>query len=138
MRALHAATCWKPPAAKGRSTTKWSHAPRSEAARRGSASAFGARSPLRSRSGLRHRLDRVDDGLIAGAAAVVSGEMGADLFAARNAAAGQQFLRGEQHPRRAVAALQCVARNEPPLRIGDLIRIGPPFDGVAPPPVPFN
>src|SRR5260370_38035185 len=101
MRALHAATCWKPPAAKGRSTTKWSHAPRTEAASRGSASAFVARSPLRSRSGLRHRLDRVDDRLIAGAAAVVSGEVGADLFAARQPAPGLLVLRREQHHRRA-------------------------------------
>src|ERR1700730_15766511 len=109
MRALHAAMGSKPAPARGTSTAKRPHAPRTEAARRGSASAFAARSPFRSRSRLRHRLDRVDDGLIAGAAAVIAREMGTDLFAARNAAAGQQFLRGEQHPRRAVAALQCVA-----------------------------
>src|SRR5258708_28266433 len=99
MRALHAATCWKPPAAKGRSTTKWSHAPRTEAARRGSASAFVARSPLRSRSALRHHLDRVDDGLIAGAAALVSGEIGAALFAAPTAAPSPPVLSWPQPPR---------------------------------------
>src|SRR5258708_38199074 len=99
MRALHAATCWKPPAAKGRSTTKRPHMPRNKATVEGSASAFAARSPLRSRSGLRHRLDRVDDPLIAGAAAVVSGGMGADWFAAPDAAAGPQVLRRAPHPR---------------------------------------
>src|SRR6516164_226029 len=130
MRALHAAMGSKPALARGTSIAKRPHAPRTEAARRGSASAFAARSPLRSRSGLRHRLDRIDDGLIAGATAVIAREMGTDLFAARNAAAGQQFLRGEQHARRAVAALQGVARNERPLQIGDLVRIGHAFDGV--------
>src|ERR1700730_11058951 len=130
MRALHAAMGSKPSPARGTSIAKRPHAPRTEAARRGSASAFAARSPLRSRPGLRHRLNRVDDGLIAGAAAVIARKMRADLFAARNAAAGQQFLRGEQHPRRAVAALQGVARDERLLQIGDLIRIGHAFDGV--------
>src|SRR5262245_52088185 len=130
MRALRAATCWKPPAAKGKSTAKRSHAPRTEATARGNASAFAARSPLRSRPGLRHRLDCVDDGLIAGAAAIIAGEMRADLFAARNAAAGQQFLRGQQQAGRAIAALQGVARDERLLQVGDLVRIGHPFDGV--------
>src|SRR5262249_23230012 len=56
--------------------------------------------------------------------------MRADLFAARNAAPGQQFLRGQQHPRRAVAALQGVARDERFLQIGDLVAIGHAFDSV--------
>src|SRR5215475_7414020 len=89
-----------------------------------------ARSRLRSSPRPRHRLDRVDDRLIAGAAAVIAGEMRADLFAARNAATGEQFLRGQQHARRAIAALQGVARDERLLQIGDLVRIGDPFDGV--------
>src|SRR6266446_6681070 len=130
MRALRGATCSKPPAVRARSTAKRSDALRTEASARGSASAFAARSPLRSRPRLRHRLHRIDDGLIAGAAAVIAGEMRADLFAARNAAVGQQFLRGEQHARRAITALQGVARDERFLQIGDLVRIGHAFDGV--------
>src|SRR5215470_6671671 len=130
MRALRIATCSKPPAAKGRSTAKRSHAPRTEAIARASAFAFAARSPLRSRPDLRHRLHRVDDGLIAGAAAVIAGEMRADLFAAWNAAAGQQLLRGQQHARRAIAALQGVARDERLLQVGDFVRISHAFDGV--------
>src|SRR5262244_2119912 len=130
MRALRGARCPKPPAARGRSTAKRSDAPRSETPARGSAPAFAARSPLHSRPRLRHRLHRIDAGLIAGAAAVIAGEMHADLFAARNAAAGEQFLRGEQHARRAVAALQGVARDERLLQIGDLVRSGHAFDGV--------
>src|SRR5215471_15371394 len=114
MRALRAARCSNPPAATAR----------------GRASACAARSPLRSRPRLRHRLHRIDDGLIAGAAAVIAGEMGPDLFAARNAAAGQQFLRGQQHARRAIAALQGVARDERLLQVGDLVRISHAFDGV--------
>ena len=58
---------------------------------------------------LRHRLDRVDDRLIAGAAAVVAGDVVADFLARRHGAAAQQLLRGEQHAGRAEAALQRVA-----------------------------
>src|ERR1700751_2280721 len=98
MRGLHAAMGSKPAPARGTSIAKRPPAPRTEATAGGSASAFSARSRFRSRPGLRPRLNRVDDGLIAGAAAVIAREMRADLFAARNAAAGQQFLCGEQHP----------------------------------------
>src|SRR5262249_16385607 len=114
MRALRASTCSNPPAATAR----------------GNAPAFAARSPLRSRARLRHRLHRIDDGLIAGAAAVIAGEMRTDVFAARNAAAAPQFLAGEQHALPAVAALQSVARDERLLQIGDLVGIGHAFDGV--------
>src|SRR6516165_10154237 len=130
MRALHAAMGSKPALARGTSIAKRPHAPWTEATARASASAFAARSPLRSRPRLRHRLHRIHDGLIAGAPAVIAREMGADLFAARNAAAGHQFLGGEQHARRAIATLQGVARNERLLQVGDLVRIGHAFDGV--------
>src|SRR5215467_10841887 len=94
------------------------------------ASTFAIRSWFRFRPRSRHRLDGVDDRLISGAAAIIAGEMRADLFAARNAAAGQQFLRGQQHARRAVTALQGVARYEDLLQIGDLVGIGHSLDGL--------
>ena len=63
----------------------------------------------RSEPRLRHRFDRIDDRLIAGAAAVIAGEMLADCLAARHVAAREQFLRADQHAGRAIAALQRVA-----------------------------
>src|SRR5262249_49036810 len=77
----------------------------------------------------RHRLDRVDDGLIAGAPAVIAGEVRADRLAGRNAAATEQLLRGEQHARRAKAALQRVARDEGALQVGELAAVGAALDG---------
>src|SRR5262245_21147714 len=56
--------------------------------------------------------------------------MRTDRFAARNAARCQQFLRAEQHARRAEAALQRVARDEGLLQIGDLAAVGHPLDGI--------
>ena len=53
--------------------------------------------------------DGIDDGVVAGAAAVVAGNLLADFLAARHAAAAQQFLRGQQHAGRTEAALQGVA-----------------------------
>src|SRR5215831_819619 len=94
------------------------------------ASAFAVHSSLRFRPSARHRLHGVDDRLISGAAAIIAGEMRADLLAARNAAARQQFLRGQQHARRTVAALQRVARDECLLQIGDLVGIGHSLDGL--------
>src|SRR4029450_1699557 len=79
-----------------------------------------------------HRLHCIDDGLISGAAAVIAGKMRADLLAGWKAAAGQQFLRGKQHTRRAVAALQRVARDECLLQVRDLVGVGHAFDGVDP------
>src|SRR5262249_30366641 len=79
---------------------------------------------------LRHRCRRVGDRPMPGAAAVIAWEMRADLFAAWSAAAGQQFLRGQQHARRAIAALQGVARDERLLQVGDLVRISHAFDSV--------
>src|SRR6478735_6173116 len=56
--------------------------------------------------------------------------MDAYLFAGRNAAGGQQFLRREQHARRAKSALQRVAGDERLLQIGDLFGIGHALDGL--------
>ena len=65
------------------------------------------------RAALRHRLDGIDDGVVAGAAAVVAGNVLADFLAARRKPrfrlGEQQFLRGQQHAGRAEAALQGVA-----------------------------
>ena len=78
----------------------------------------------------RHRLDRIDDGVIAGAAAVVAGDLLADFLAARHAAAAQQFLRGQQHAGRTEAALQRVALLEGLLQVGDLAGVRHAFDGL--------
>src|SRR5207248_7150303 len=64
------------------------------------------RSP-RARSS-RHRLNRVDDVLVAGAAADVPFERVPDLVLARARILGQEADRGEHHPARAVAALERV------------------------------
>ena len=84
----------------------------------------------RSRPLLRHRLDRIDDRLIAGAAAVVAGDVLADFLAARHAAVAQQLLRGQQHAGRAEAALQRVALLERGLQVGDLAGIRHALDGL--------
>src|SRR6185295_4633112 len=75
-------------------------------------------SPLCAR--LRDGFDRIDDRLIAGAAAVVPRNMLADCVATGHAALGEQVLRGEQHRRRAEAALQRVALAEGVLQVGDI------------------
>ena len=82
----------------------------------------------RSRARPRRALDRVDDGLIAGAATVIAGEMLTDLLAVRRRRLPQQILRRHQHARRAKAALQRVAIAEGGLQIGDLAAVGQPFD----------
>ena len=74
--------------------------------------------------------DRIDDRLIAGAAAVIAGHVRADRFAAGHAAARQKFLRADQHARRAEAALQRVAALERRLQIGDGAGIRQAFDGL--------
>src|SRR5262249_32091492 len=92
--------------------------------------AFAVQSSFCSHACLRHGLYRIDDGLIPGAAAVIAGKVRADLLATRNTTAGQQFLRGKQHARRAIAALQRVACDERLLQIGDLVGVGHAFDRV--------
>src|SRR5262245_66641813 len=71
----------------------------------------------------RDRFHGVDDGLIAGAAAVVAGQMLANGGATDVGAALQQLLGGEQHAGRAIAALQRVALVKSVLQVGDLTGI---------------
>src|ERR1700744_1246668 len=61
--------------------------------------------------------DRIDDRLIAGAAAVVPREMFTDALTIRLALGVQEVLGGHQHPRRAEAALQRVALAERGLEV---------------------
>ena len=75
-------------------------------------------------------LDRVDNGLVAGATAVIAGKMLADLLAVRLGLLLQQILRGHQHSRRAVTALQCIAIAKRGLQIGDLAAVGQSLDGL--------
>src|SRR5712672_866636 len=77
----------------------------------------------------RRAFHRIDDRLIAGAAAVISGKMLADFLAVRFALLLQQILRGHQHARRAVAALKGVAVTKGSLEIGDLTAVGQSLDG---------
>src|ERR1044072_8844637 len=67
-------------------------------------------SPLCAR--LRDGFDRIDDRLIAGATAVIPGNMLADCVATGHAALCEQILRGQQHRGCAEATLQRVALAE--------------------------
>src|SRR6185437_8032823 len=97
--------------------------PRARRRARTSSPGEGARSWLTFLgAGLRNRFDRIDDGLVAGAAAVIAGNVFANVLTARHAVALQQILRGEHHAGRAVAALQGVALLERRLQIGGLAR----------------
>ena len=79
----------------------------------------------------RRGLDRIDDGLIAGAAAVIAGQMLADLLAVRlRHVCLSKILRRHQHARRAEAALQRIAVAKRGLQIGDLAAVGQSFDGL--------
>ena len=73
-------------------------------------------------------LDGVDDGLVAGTAAIVAGKMFANLFSIRTRRLLQQILRRHQHCRRTEAALQRVALPECRLQIGNLATVGDPLD----------
>src|SRR6187397_636045 len=79
---------------------------------------------------LRDGFDRIDDRLIAGAAAVVPRNVLADCVATGYAALGKQVLRGEQHRRRAEAALQRVAPAERILQVGDVARVRHALDSL--------
>src|SRR5689334_6644618 len=85
-------------------------------------------SPLCAR--LRDGFDRIDDRLIAGAAAVVPGNMLADCVATGHAALGEQVLRGEQHRGRTEAALQRVTLAEGILQVRDIARVRHALDGL--------
>src|SRR5438067_385974 len=71
---------------------------------------------------------RVDDGLVAGAAAVVAGDVRADLLAIGLCAGAEQILSGHQHAGRAEAALQRVALVEGLLQRRELLGIREAFD----------
>src|SRR5580765_131045 len=78
----------------------------------------------------RHRLDRVDDRLVAGAAAVVARKIFADLLARGIGQVAQERLRRHQYPRRAESALQRVGEDESALQLLDLARVRKAFHGV--------
>ena len=65
-------------------------------------------------------LDRVNNRLVTGAAAVIATDFVADLLARGRAIARQQFRGGQQHSGRAKAALQRVSLYECFLQIADL------------------
>ena len=81
--------------------------------------AVGRRWPRSARAALGRARDRLDDGVIAGAAAVVGAEGLADGRRVGTRLALQQLVRGEQHARRAEAALQRVLRAEGLLQVGE-------------------
>src|SRR5215468_3301957 len=81
---------------------------------------------------LRHRLHRIDNRVITGAAAVITRQVLADLRAVERPAGCKQFLCGEQHARCAEAALQRVACGKGLLQIGDLALIRHPLDRFDP------
>src|SRR5215217_1585483 len=74
-------------------------------------------------------LDRLDDVVVAGAAADVAVERLADLLLARLRVVGEQLHRRHHHPRRAEAALQAVALAERRLHRVKLAALGEALDG---------
>src|ERR1044071_3496746 len=78
----------------------------------------------------RDGFDGVDDRLIAGAAAVVAGEIFADRITARHAAARKKLLCGQQQRRRAETALQRVATPERILQVRDRAGVRDALDGL--------
>ena len=78
----------------------------------------------------RRGLDRIDDGLVAGTAAIIAGERVTGALLPVRVCWLQQVLRRHQHARRAIAALQRVAVAEGGLQIGDLAAIGQSLDGL--------
>src|SRR5215212_7412121 len=77
-----------------------------------------------------YRLHRVDNGVVAGAAAHVAGESLADIGAAELLAACDELVGGQQHAGGAEAALRGVPGNELALQFGELAAVGHTFDGV--------
>src|SRR5258708_22400875 len=74
-------------------------------------------------------LDRVDNGLIACAAAVIAGQMLTYPLPVRHGFLPQQILCGDKHSWRAKAALQRVAIAKGGLEVGDLAAVGQSFNG---------
>src|SRR5436190_21537773 len=83
-------------------------------------SSFTLLASLGSRPRLRNHLDRIDNRLIAGATAVISGKMRPDRLAIWRGVQRQQLLRSQQHAWRAIAALERIALDKRLLQIVDL------------------
>src|SRR5581483_10393064 len=101
-------------------------------ARRGRRAAFSrSRLALRwfRRAIAQRRLHGVDDGVVAGAAAVVARQKCADVLAAAGRALAQELGRGHEHAWRAEPALQGIALDECLLQVGDLAAVGEALDG---------
>ena len=77
-----------------------------------------------------HVADGVDDGLVAGAAAIVTRDPEPRPARGWRPAASHQFRARHQHARRAVAALQRVAVEEGLLQVAHCARLGQAFDGL--------
>src|SRR5207247_4064290 len=84
---------------------------------------------------LRRPADRADDVLVAGAPADLAGQDLADLGLGRVRVAVEQPARGHHHARRAEAALQAVAFDEPLLDRVELAVFGEVLDGTDRTPV---
>ena len=93
-------------------------------------------SPSKLRSAFRalphHRLDRIDDRLVTGTPAKISGHQFTDIAATGDLARGENLVRRQQHARRAEAALGGVARGERDLQIGQCSAVGQPFNRIDP------
>src|SRR3954470_4310588 len=74
-------------------------------------------------------LDRVDDVLVAGAAAQIAGDAFANLLLGGGGVVGEKADRRHDHARRAVAALEAVLLPEAFLHRMELAVGGEPFDG---------
>src|ERR1700754_19515 len=85
-------------------------------------------STLQLLSRLRRRFHRIDDRMVAGAAAVIAGEMLANLVAVRVKILHKDILCRHQHAGRAVAALERVALAKCRLKIGNLAAVGQSLD----------
>src|SRR3989442_612680 len=79
---------------------------------------------------LRRRGDCSDDVGIAGAPADIAGEAVADLALRSGPAAADQIHRGDQHRRRAEAALKCMVSMEVSTHRRHYRVAGKPFDGL--------
>src|SRR5690606_6655830 len=75
-------------------------------------------------------LDGIDNGVIAGAAAVIAGQVLADLLAAWPGVQLEKLGSREEHPRRAVPALQRISVLKGALQMHELTGVGEALDRV--------
>src|SRR5260370_15333045 len=75
-------------------------------------------------------LEGIDDGMVAGATAVIAGKMLAYPCPVRLGVWLQQLLGRHQHARSAIAALQRVTLPKRCLQVGNLATVGKAFDGL--------